>query len=381
MMGERYIRLGIEGAVAILVISLVLGTVLGQPIGLGYVETGSMAPTLEPGDGFIAVPPAFAGDIEEGDVVTFRAKTLQGGGLTTHRIAGRTDGGYLTHGDSNPFVDQQTGEPPVRRSQIVSVALQIGEQVVVVPSLGALVAGSQGLLSSVGTAIGVGEDPSRLGAVLVATLGAAYLLDELFGSTEDERTAERQMSRDTGFSSKALIVVGLVVVLVIATLSMTVPTGTSSIPFDSVESEEVEGGGVSAGTSKIVSLQLSNRGLIPLATILDTPNGAPLSKETVVLGPRDSETVNVTLTAPSEPGTYEQQIIQYRYLGILPTSVIGLFHGIHPWLAIVTLNVFLGTLLLVVGRFLLGHGRIRLRSGRCLPLKTSVRRAFRRLYR
>jgi len=30
-----------------------------------------MAPTLEPGDGFVAVPAELAGPVEEGDVVTF----------------------------------------------------------------------------------------------------------------------------------------------------------------------------------------------------------------------------------------------------------------------------------------------------------------------
>jgi len=66
------------------VIAMLVGQQLGQPILLGFVVTGSMSPTLEPGDGFVAVPPAIAGDIEEGDVVTFDARELEGGGLTTH---------------------------------------------------------------------------------------------------------------------------------------------------------------------------------------------------------------------------------------------------------------------------------------------------------
>jgi signal peptidase len=42
-----------------------------------------MQPTLDTGDGFVAIPEAVAGEIEEGDVITFRAEELQGGGLTT----------------------------------------------------------------------------------------------------------------------------------------------------------------------------------------------------------------------------------------------------------------------------------------------------------
>ena len=46
----------LQFTVLLIMLFLILGSVLGQPITLGYVETESMSPTLEPGDGFIAVP-------------------------------------------------------------------------------------------------------------------------------------------------------------------------------------------------------------------------------------------------------------------------------------------------------------------------------------
>ncbi|RLM60020.1 S26 family signal peptidase, partial [Halorubrum sp. Atlit-26R] len=55
---------------------MLVGQQLGQPIVLGFVLTGSMnaePANMAPGDGFVAVPPSIAGDIEEGDVVTFEA--------------------------------------------------------------------------------------------------------------------------------------------------------------------------------------------------------------------------------------------------------------------------------------------------------------------
>ena len=73
------------------VAAMLIGQQLGQPIVLGFVLTGSMnaqPAEMSPGDGFIAVPPAIAGDVGEGDVVTFEAQQLQGGGLTTHRVVG-----------------------------------------------------------------------------------------------------------------------------------------------------------------------------------------------------------------------------------------------------------------------------------------------------
>ncbi len=58
-------------AVAV-VLSLVVGQALGTPAGLSYVETGSMAPTMEPGD-----------------VVVFRAERTKTASQSTVSSAGR----------------------------------------------------------------------------------------------------------------------------------------------------------------------------------------------------------------------------------------------------------------------------------------------------
>jgi len=62
------------------ILALVAGQALGQPVGLSYVETESMSPTMEPGDGFVPVPTHVAGPIEEDDVVVFKAEELRRGG-------------------------------------------------------------------------------------------------------------------------------------------------------------------------------------------------------------------------------------------------------------------------------------------------------------
>ncbi len=109
-MGIRsWAQSGFTQAVVGLVAAILLGQVLGQPILLGFVVTGTMSPTVEPGDGFIAIPPELAGDIEDGYVVTFEAEQIGGGGLTTHRIVRKTERGYITRGDANPFTDQDGG--------------------------------------------------------------------------------------------------------------------------------------------------------------------------------------------------------------------------------------------------------------------------------
>ena len=124
MTPRRMLSLGVEIIAIILIASLIAGQVLGYPVLVGFVETGSMAPTLNPGDGFIAVPTAVAGEISENDVVVFRAQQIQGGGLTTHRIVDEAERGYITRGDANPFTDQDGDEPPVREEQIVAKLFQ-----------------------------------------------------------------------------------------------------------------------------------------------------------------------------------------------------------------------------------------------------------------
>ncbi|MFC6875175.1 signal peptidase I [Halobellus marinus] len=158
--------------VLLIVLFLILGSVLGQPILLGYVETDSMSPTLEPGDGFIAVPVQIDSSVSTGDVIVFRAEELQGGGLTTHRVVDDTERGFITKGDANPFTDQSDEEPPVKRAQIVATAFQVNGHVVVIPSLGTAVEGIQSILSTVQRQLAILLDLSAL----AGTRGLAYLL-------------------------------------------------------------------------------------------------------------------------------------------------------------------------------------------------------------
>jgi signal peptidase len=369
--------------ISVAAVTLVLGHSLGYPLLLGFVETGSMQPTLEPNDGFVAIPTPLAGPIEEGDVVTFRAEEIRGGGLTTHRVVGETDGGYVTRGDANPFTDQQAGEPPVRRSEIVAVALQVGGEVVVLPNLGGVVAATRSVFALVGDALGLDGGPTQLATVLFAALSGAFLLDELLAESEDERPEHRSTSRDAGYDADRLLVAGVALVLVVATLSMTLPSGVETVTYDSVEPERASGGGIPAGGERAVPLKFSNGGYVPTVVFLDAPDGAPLSSDLVVLGPRERASVNLTVAAPSDPGRYEQRVVQHRYVGVFPVPVLRALHAVHPWLAVTAVDAFVGTVLVVVGRFLLGRGRLRLRGGRRRSAsgELSLRRTLRRLYR
>lgn len=378
-MGTLHGRLP-EVFVAAVVVAVLLGAVLGQPILVGFVETGSMRPTLAPGDGFVAIPEPVAGPPEPGDVVTYRAETLHGGGLTTHRVVGRTADGYVTRGDHNPFTDQQGGEPTVDRSQVVAVAWQVDGHVVVLPVLGAAVTTARDLLGAAASAVGLRADSRQVAVGLAVLFGSAYVLDELLAAGRTDRETGRDRSRDVGYDAGRVLAVGVLLVVGVATLSMVVPTGTATLTYDSVSADRAVSGGIPAGGERQVPLHLQNPAVVPSVVVLETPDGAPLSRDAVVLAPRERATVNVTVAAPATPGRYEQRIVQRRYLGVLPVGVLRALDAVHPWLAVATVDALVGAVVAVAGRLLLGRGRRRLRPVR-RPAGRSARRWLGALYR
>lgn len=183
-------RRDVEIAAVILAFGLlVVGAILGQPVGIAFVNSNSMAPTLTTGDAFIAIPAMVTTAPEPGEVVTFRATDINSGELTTHRIHEETDNGYITKGDANLFTDQSAGEPPVTDEQIVAKPLQVGPHVVRIPHLGTAIRAFQQAVFGIGNGLfGVlGLDgvvtPRRFQAGLAAT-GVGMLLWSLLAEDE-----------------------------------------------------------------------------------------------------------------------------------------------------------------------------------------------------
>jgi len=220
--------------VIVVMLALVAGQLLGQPVLLSYVETESMSPTLEPGDGFVPIPTQIAGPIEEDAVITFEAKELHGGGLTTHRVVDETDRGYITRGDGNPFTDQDGDEPPVKEPQIVATALEINGQLVVIPEFGTAVEGIQSVVETtqrqVAAALGIRSLIGSQGFAL--SFFAATLLWYAIGERRDDQTAQadRDRSRETGVDTRLIVAVCALLLVLTATAAMVAPSGTQECP-------------------------------------------------------------------------------------------------------------------------------------------------------
>jgi len=365
---KKKVGLVLEAAAVVLIVALVAGQVLGQPVLLSYVTSDSMEPTLEQGDGFVAIPSGLAGEIEEGDVITFRAETLNGGGLTTHRVVEETDQGFVTKGDGNPFTDQDDEEPPVKRTQVVAVAWQPGGSVLAIPFVGTVVTGTQSALetgqrtlaATLGTRSLLGVQ--GLAYLLLALSVIAYVLDLWLNGGENRRR-DRDRSRDSGTSTR-LVVAGFALLIVTgATAAMVVPAGSEKFGIVSAESDSPGPRVIETGTSETVEYPVGNGGLVPVVVFLEPESdGVGIEPRQLSVSARSSINATLTLSAPPETGYYRQFLVQHRYLAVLPQSTITALYGVHPWLPLVVIDALLGGGFYVVGMALVGTGRLRSRS-------------------
>ena len=369
------------------VVAMLVGQQLGQPVLLGFVVTGSMAPTLEPGDGFVAVPPAFAGEIEEGDVVTFDARELEGGGLTTHRVVGETEEGYVTRGDANPFTDQDGPEPPVQDAQIVAVAWQLDDEVVTIPRLGTVAMALQGLVGALvgllgsvpgGDSIADGDVGSIMVAGGVSLLLLSFASDLLGG----DRRAERSRSREREGATRATFVLAVILVLILvpATASMVVPSGTNDVTIVSSQSPSGNPNVIERGGSQTLEYNVTNNGFVPTVVLIEPGStGVEVAETTHVLYRGQSADTTATLFAPEETGVYYRAVSERQYVGVLPLSVILALHSVHPWVAIATIDGFIAAVVTGLFAVAIGFRPVRFRNaGRDTTLSERVRRKVRK---
>jgi signal peptidase len=315
--------------------------------------------------------------VSEGDVVTFDAKTIEGGRLTTHRVVRETSQGFVLRGDANAFTDQQGGEPPVPRDRIVAEAVQINGQVVVIPNLGDYVGSLRRLFDSIGSHLGLSVN-QVISFILVAAF-VAYLLDG--GGARGENRVDRSAGRSTGFSGLLFIGGAVALMLAASTLSMTAASGVIALPYDSIEPGAAQQGGIPAGTTQNASVELTNGGLVPMTAVLSTddPN-ATLGREQVYLGPQSNATVNVSITAPAKPGEYEVSVERQQYLAVLPGGVLSTLSSAGHWLAVAVVDLLLAGVVAAFGAMLVGGGRVRLRPTRAVPTEVGLLRWVRSLY-
>ena len=326
-----------------LIIFVVLSQVFGFPAPIAFVETGSMAGTIDPGEGFVGVPAPLAGEPSVGDVVTYRAQIIQDGGLTTHRIVDVTEAGYETQGDANSFTDQDDGEPYVTDTQIELVALQFNGEVVTIPGVATAARTGSGVLAAIAAAIGVEETSGAdtglaLGIAGLLIVGAAYTYDLFTGSAT--RALQRSTRRWAVIDSR-LILVALLIALSLPILSvMAVPSGTTEITITSAEFERpndptiIKAGGTAESTSNVEAGPF-----IPRTIVLEPrTEGVQFADRMLQVPPGGTAETTLTLSAPEETGPHIRARSEHHYISVLPGNVIVALHEIHPFVAMATIT-------------------------------------------
>jgi signal peptidase len=322
--------------------------------------------------------------LDEGDVVTFRAEELNGGGLTTHRIVGETEEGYITRGDANPSTDQAGKESPVKDAQIVAEALQVNGKVVVIPHLGTVITGVKSAAAGVQT-----QFTTVLGLRGATTLPVLLLMGSilLYGlDAWKERSSsdpQRNQARDNGSDIRVYLLVFVGAIVIAATAAMIAPSGPTEYGFVSSNHDTPGAGVIGAGETEQAKYRMDNPGALPVVSFLETEgNGITVQPTTLHASPGSVHNATVTLSAPPETGYYRRFVIEHRYLAVLPTAVIHSLYQVHPWLPIVIIDAIIAVPSYLLGATLIGTSRIRKRDrSRDLPADNGVRRALVRLWR
>ena len=349
----------VQTVILVLVVAVAAGSVVGQPVGLAYVEGDSMEPTLERGDAFVALP-SFLTDVGEGDVVVFETDE----GLTTHRVVDTTEEGYVTKGDANPFTDQEDGTTPVRDEMIAAEALQVGGGVVVVPGLGTVAERASAVFGAVEATVlsAVDSEPSDssvLAYVLLFLSVAGYLYETVSrGSRRETGGNDRRRAGRSHDGYRVLRLIAVVAVVLAVLVTATASSGSQTLDVVGSEFGSESPFVVETGETKQLPYSVSHRGVVPVVAYLDSPDEAvSFEPKAVRVGGDEKAEVTVGVTAPDETGHYQMTVTEHRYLHVLPVAVLEVLHRTHPWLAHAGVAFVLGGATYLLSLVVLGSGR------------------------
>jgi signal peptidase len=202
---------------------------------------------------------------------------------------------------------------------------------------------------------------SMLVAIGVALLGFGILLERL-GPARRETTRRRSRENVLAFWSTLGLI--LLVFVTLATAAMVVPSGTYEYGLISTESPTDDPQIIEPGATTELTRSVDNAGYLPVVVVHEAEsNGIRADPGWQTVGIRGSGETTVRLSAPEEPGEYTRSLGEYRYLAVLPPSLLVWLHGVHPFAAIAAVNGVVVGVTVAIIVLLFGSGDLRLRSG------------------
>lgn len=343
-------------------------------MGVSYVETDSMKPTLQPGDGFVLLPKALSSPPESGDVIVFRAQNLGGGGLTTHRVVGETNRGYITQGDNNNAPDQAGSEPPVKQAQIVGQPLQVGGKIVVLPQIRSAVTVVNDVLASTRANIilllgspEISQTQFRLG--VAGGLFILYVLESLRDKirvSKRSKSTQRNITREyeDGYSLHTILLGLTAIVILATTMVMVVPSGPEKYNIGVGRGASDNPNLASPGERVEFTHGIGGSSTLPLVVHVKGGAGVDVTPKQVELQRGETANISATAQTPSSIGYHQFFVVEQYYLPLLPADVLIELYQIHPWLPIIIIDLIVAIPYYVISRYMLPEkkGRTRLRS-------------------
>jgi signal peptidase len=210
--------------------------------------------------------------------------------------------------------------------------------------------------------------------------GLGLVLFVLSFRPDGDEELERDMSRttdDTGLNGRVVAVVLLVIVLIPANAAMVLPSGDTTITVDGSEVAEAES--VAPGDPVEAAFDAQNNGLITLLLVFE-PADEDVTVAPTAPGIPSGESATATVTVPAPEPSVDRDIVvsEYRYIVVLPESVILALHDIHPLAALGAINLLIGGGFVGFVGGLIGFGDVRVRdTSRKLPLRVRVKQWLR----
>jgi signal peptidase I len=290
-----------------------VGAWSGGAMGLAYVTSNSMEPTLRLGDGFLVWP---VRAVPVGEIIVFRPVVLQADRVV-HRIVGRSADGYVTRGDNSAGTDQAAGEPPVTPDRIIGRVVSAGGNPIRIPHLGGLSSLARSLLRE------------RLSLLAGSTLALSLLL-----FLWDYLRPGRHRPLRTRWRVRHLYTAGAGVAMLVILTALLMGSGVRSVEYLVSQNPSPDLNHVKQGEGGLVRLPVSNPGMVPVWHFSRALPPGQVVRAPERLAPGADESLTIRLGPQERLGWHRAYVQVYHYPPLLPRRAVAALHQLNPYVAI-----------------------------------------------
>lgn len=289
----------------IVILTFLLVLFIVSPFTLVSIQGNSMEPTIPDDSLLVNYETKNVGD---GDIITFYDGVNNQ--YITHRIVNESSDGYITIGDNNERIDQDTSIRPVKASAIQGKALTIGDQPLYIPYLGSIFTILQ----------------QNLIQIILLLFGAYFGLTQASKRTEQQRVFGHLVARDIFRPFFIIAIVLLVVVFTITAITLATPIVYTDSPSAANQQYLVQTGDTPQTETITVERKttwyLGNLYFSDTLEIANVERTAPTRVE-----------LDVVVPPQAEPGTLQSTVTLYQYPRVLPEPIVQELALINPILA------------------------------------------------